>query len=143
MKLLRICASTFLCASVVFAQAAKPRFDAASVKMAVPDGRGGGARAMGGPGTSDPGRYVDPIDTMVGLLMRAFDVDSAQVIGPAWLRQVSSSGFYSVTATMPPDTSREQFQEMLRNLMAERFHLAVHHESRTFPMRASNSFVSN
>jgi uncharacterized protein (TIGR03435 family) len=98
----------------------------------VPNGRGGGGLTSGGPGTSDPGHYIDPVDTMVGLLMRAYGMDSAQIIGPASLRQVGGP-FYEVTATMPVDTTRAQFQTMLRNLLAERFHLVVHHESRTFP----------
>jgi uncharacterized protein (TIGR03435 family) len=34
---------------------------------------------------------------------------------------------------MPRDTTKAQFQEMLRNLLVERFHLVVHHETRTFP----------
>jgi uncharacterized protein (TIGR03435 family) len=34
---------------------------------------------------------------------------------------------------MPPDTQKEQFQLMMQKLLAERFHLAVHHETRNFP----------
>jgi len=32
---------------------------------------------------------------------------------------------------MPPDTTKEQFEKMLQNLLVERFHL-VHHETRNF-----------
>jgi hypothetical protein len=40
-------------------------FDAVSVKVVDRSslGRGGGPRATGGPGTSDPGRFTDPADT--------------------------------------------------------------------------------
>ena len=34
---------------------------------------------------------------------------------------------------MPPDTTKQEFQVMLRNLLAERFHLVVHHDIRYFP----------
>jgi uncharacterized protein (TIGR03435 family) len=34
---------------------------------------------------------------------------------------------------MPPDTTKEQFQLMLQNLLVERFHLAVRRETRDFP----------
>jgi uncharacterized protein (TIGR03435 family) len=43
------------------------------------------------------------------------------------------SGVYEINAIMPPTTTKEQFQSMLRNLLAERFHLRVHHETRNFP----------
>jgi uncharacterized protein (TIGR03435 family) len=34
---------------------------------------------------------------------------------------------------MPPHTTKEQFQQMLQNLLVERFHLVFHHETRGFP----------
>jgi uncharacterized protein (TIGR03435 family) len=40
---------------------------------------------------------------------------------------------YVIDATMPPGTTKEQYRAMLQNLLAERFHLAVHHETRNFP----------
>jgi uncharacterized protein (TIGR03435 family) len=40
---------------------------------------------------------------------------------------------YTIVATMPPDTTKEQFQKMLQNLLAERFHLKFHRETRNFP----------
>jgi uncharacterized protein (TIGR03435 family) len=55
--------------------------------------------------------------------------------GRFWARRCSLVGadFYEVTATMPPDTTKAQFQTMLQNLLAERFHLVAHHETRNFP----------
>jgi uncharacterized protein (TIGR03435 family) len=40
---------------------------------------------------------------------------------------------YDIDATMPPGTTKEQFQEMLQNLLVERFHLEFHRERRNFP----------
>jgi uncharacterized protein (TIGR03435 family) len=40
---------------------------------------------------------------------------------------------YTIVATMPPETTKEQFQKMLQNLLVERFHLVFHHETRNFP----------
>src|SRR5580658_5769400 len=34
---------------------------------------------------------------------------------------------------MLPDTTSEQFQKMLQNLLVERFHLVFHREERDFP----------
>jgi len=109
----------------------QPTFEVASVKVVDTSslGRGGGVRTTGGPGTSDPGRFSDRADTMRGLLMRAFGAESGQII----YLDKNNRDFYEVVATMPPDTTKAQFQAMLQNLLAERFHLVVHHETRTFP----------
>jgi uncharacterized protein (TIGR03435 family) len=64
---------------------------------------------------------------MRGLLMKAFGVESAQIVYPGY------GDFYAVEATMPPDTTKAQFQAMLQNLLVARFHLMVHHETRNFP----------
>ena len=106
-------------------------FEAASVKPAaplVPDGRG---RIMlvgptGGPGTKDPGRIRYPFMSLRQLLTNAYDVKPFQIVGPAWL----DSERFDIMATMPPETTKEQFRVMLQNLMIERFKLAVHHETK-------------
>jgi uncharacterized protein (TIGR03435 family) len=131
-----MCSAAALGAMLAFAQVpATPKFDVASVKV-VDNSRlgrpGGGGRASGGPGTSDPGRFSDPVDTMLGMLMKAFGVESGQILGPAVQPRVGAS-FYEVMATMPPDTTKPQFQAMFQNLLAERFQLVVHHETRMFP----------
>jgi uncharacterized protein (TIGR03435 family) len=109
----------------------QPKFEVASVKVVDRSslGRGGGIRTTGGPGTSDPGRFSDPADTMRGLLMKAFGAESGQIIYPL----KNNGDFYAVVATMPPGTTKAQFQAMLQNLLVERFHLVVHHETRNFP----------
>jgi uncharacterized protein (TIGR03435 family) len=86
----------------------------------------------GGPGTGDPGRITIPRATLSRLLARAYDVLPDQISGPAWLDD-SSTYAYRIDATVPPNTTREQSLLMLRNLLAERFHLRLHHESRTRP----------
>ena len=113
-----------------FAQ--RPTFDAASVRVISPDVVLDGA-ITGGPGTSDPGRFRAPRIDMWNLLTKAFGANLDQFVGPAWLRDFPPQNFYTVLATMPPDTTKEQFQLMLQNLMAERFRLVSHHETRNFP----------
>jgi uncharacterized protein (TIGR03435 family) len=111
-----------------------PNFDVASVKIVDTNSLNGRGRSgpSGGPGTSDPGRFSYPAATMLGLLTKAFGVESGQVLGAAAQPRVGAN-LYEVIATMPPDTTKEQFQAMLQNLLVERFHLVVHHETRTFP----------
>ena len=112
-------------------------FDAASVKpTSVPDGvrlmddgrvgvrKGSGIHIplnTGGPGTGDPGRIHYPIITLKQLLRRAWD-SYYEIDGPGWL----DSQTVAVEATMPPKTTKAQFQEMLRNLIIERFALQYH-----------------
>lgn len=109
-----------------------PTFDAASVKLFNSELRGP-YTITGGPGTNDPVRFRAPRILMLNLLARAFGVSTDQITGPAWLRDVTSANNYTVIATMPPDTTKEQFRKMLQNLLAERFHLVFHRETRNFP----------
>jgi uncharacterized protein (TIGR03435 family) len=103
----------------------KLTFEAASVRLADPS-------VPGGPGTSDPGRIAYPRVAMIYLLTKAFGIQGDRILGGAdWL--TSSQYSYSVTATMRPSTTPEQFRVMLQNLLADRFHLRFHHETRTAP----------
>jgi uncharacterized protein (TIGR03435 family) len=122
-------AIAFGLAVVSLLAAAGPAFDAASVRLA--DGRTiSGAR--GGPGTSDPGRITYGHVSLIILLAKAYGAQSDQIVGPAAMRNGDGQG-YSVVATMPRNTTEEQFRLMLQNLLAERFHLVLHHETRLFP----------
>jgi uncharacterized protein (TIGR03435 family) len=115
-------------------------FDAASVKLAVvPPGItvSGGAitasrredivklRNTGGPGTDDPGRIHYPLMSLRNLLGRAYD-SYYEIKGPGWLDDT----IVAVDATMPPATTKEQFREMLGNLIADRFGLKYHIETK-------------
>ena len=110
-------------------------FEVASVKPATlprPDGQGRIMMAgpSGGPGTNDPGRVRYPYMSLRNLLMNAYDVKSFQIQGPPWL----DTERFEVNATMRPETTKEQFRVMLQNLLAERFKLTIHRETRELPM---------
>ena len=62
---------------------------------------------------------------MKALLRRAYD-SYFEIEGPDWL----DNDIVQVDATMPPDTTKEQFQEMLRNLITERFQLKYHAQTK-------------
>ena len=109
-----------------FAQpAGEPAFEAASVKLATGSGR---PSMKGGPGTTDEGRIAYANVTLADALARADDVRTYQVSGPGWL----SFERYQIDARIPPGTTKQQFQRMLQNLLAQRFHLALHREIREF-----------
>lgn len=106
-------------------------FDVATVKPAAPLTPNGRGMIMfrgpsGGPGTKDPGRIDYPFMSLKVLLMNAYDVKNYQISGPSWL----DTERFDVTATLPPTTTKEQFRVMLQNLLAERFKLAVHRDTK-------------
>jgi uncharacterized protein (TIGR03435 family) len=110
-------------------------FDVASIKPAAlptADGRG---RIMftgpsGGPGTNDPGRIHYPYSSLRNLLVSAYNVKGFQISGPPWL----DTERFEITATMPPETTKEQFRLMLQNLLIERFKMVIHRETKELPM---------
>ena len=110
-------------------------FDVATVKPAAPptpdaQGRIFMMAPSGGPGSKDPGRIHYPYMSLKNALMTAYDVKNFQISGPAWL----DTERFEITATMPPTTTKEQFQIMLQNLLAERFKVAAHRETRELPV---------
>jgi uncharacterized protein (TIGR03435 family) len=65
---------------------------------------------------------------MKNLIMTAYDVKAYQVNGPAWM----TTERYDIIAKVPPGTTKEQVNAMWQNLLAERFGVVVHHESKEF-----------
>jgi len=63
---------------------------------------------------------------LITLIREAYGVKLWQVTGPAWLYD----GAYDVAAIMPPETSKEQVQQMLQTMLRDRFRLKTHEESR-------------
>lgn len=125
MYLLAVSISLLCLAEAVPGQA---RFEVASVKpIREPDRVNGGMR--GGPGTADPTR-IDYRTFLELLIEKAYDVRPYEVAGPDWL----NTERYSLQATLPLGTSPEQLRTMLQTLLAERFGLQLHHETRIQPV---------
>lgn len=110
------------------------RFEVASVRLAPPpDGRSPARRSSGipGPSNKDPGRFSARLDLM-NLVLIAYDI-------PPY-RLSEQSDLYTervdVEAKMPVDTTREQFDVMLQNLLADRIGLKVHWASKQIDMYA-------
>lgn len=104
----------------------KLRFEVASVKSSPPSSDP--SRLGGGPGTNDPGwaRYRNV--PMRILVMGAYALKEYQFTGPSWL----GAQKYDVEVKVPPGATREQFNVMLQDLLAERLGVKVHHETRIF-----------
>jgi uncharacterized protein (TIGR03435 family) len=115
------------------AQAAGPEFEVASVKSAAelsPDAFRAGKIHLG---TTVDGARVDiggsPLTT---LIQQAFRVKLFQVIAPDWAGQSR----WDILAKIPEGASQDQVPEMLRALLADRFKLTVHRETREEPVYA-------
>jgi uncharacterized protein (TIGR03435 family) len=120
--------------SAAFAQAAPLSFEAASLKLtASPGTQERMMRSMsGGPGSSDPGRFTYTNVTLKLLVQMAYNLKEYQVEGPDW---IDGAG-YDLVATMPPGTTKEQASQMMQTLLAERFKLQFHRETKPMPLFA-------
>jgi uncharacterized protein (TIGR03435 family) len=116
--------------ALAFGQTAESvAFEVASVKPSAPPERGAFfGPARGGPGTPDPGQITWTYATLKSLLMTAYDVKTYQISGPAWL----DTERYDIVAKVPAGATKEQGTVMWQNLLAERFGVTLHHESREF-----------
>jgi len=106
-------------------------FEVASVKPSPPVPPAGGVYfgpPRGGPGTPDPEQITWTYALMKTVLMTAYDVKNYQINGPAWL----DSERYDIAVKIAPGATKEQVGVMWQNLLAERFGLKVHHESKEF-----------
>src|ERR1019366_3136291 len=120
--------------SAAFAQHAE--FEVASVKRAgdVPFGgripiSGPVAERLGfqgGPGSNTPGRIPYFGVSLKMLLARGYGMRAYQISGPNWIEMER----YDIDAKYPADTQPEEFRLMLQNLLADRFRLVLHRETR-------------
>ena len=68
-------------------------------------------------------------DPLKVVLMEAFNVKTDQIIGPSWL----DADCFAINAKIPAGATKDQLPAMLQALLAERFKLTVHKESRPSP----------
>jgi uncharacterized protein (TIGR03435 family) len=99
-----------------------PAFDVASVKPSDPAARG---IQM----SNSPGMFNAKNCTVKALIVLGYDLRDFQLSGgPGWL----DSDRFDIAAK--PGGSAEQTKAMVRALLADRFQLAVHRETRTLPV---------
>lgn len=118
-------------ASGVAAQSAEPRFEVASVKPAEP-GRPQGVWTDGSPGRIRIQRL-----TLKALIAGSYEIRGFQVFGPGWI----DSERYDIMAKLPDEAAKlgekerwSQVHSMERSLLADRFQLAAHRETRDLPV---------
>jgi uncharacterized protein (TIGR03435 family) len=122
-----LAATAALCACAFAQPPASPTFEVASIKPAAPQEMG---RMMigirGGPGTPDPGQMTFTNVSLSMLVSIGYDVRDYQVNSPDWM----NSTRFDIVAKVPQGATKEDSRVMIQNLLAERFKLKIHKDSK-------------
>jgi uncharacterized protein (TIGR03435 family) len=128
MKVLRFLPAT-LAVSIAFAQSAAPRleFEVASIKPSPPitDNAHIGMRI-------DGAHVYFTSFALKDYIRIAYRVKEYQVEGPDWI----ASERFNIAAKLPAGATREQVNDMLQNLLVDRFKLTFHRVKKEFPVYA-------
>lgn len=73
------------------------------------------------------GRLQFRSEPLMGLLMMAYEVEKYQIAGPEWM----ATQCFDIDATVPQETEAEDLPEIVQAILADRFKLVVHRESKT------------
>jgi uncharacterized protein (TIGR03435 family) len=127
----KLAGGLMLAALTMFAQppAAGPTFDVASIKPSEPV-----TPQMIQAGKIHVGMKIDGARVDIGnftlgqLIAKAYDIKSYQLQGPSWM--IPTAQRFDVIANLPAGTTKEQVPQMLQALLAERFKLEIHKESK-------------
>ena len=109
-----------------------PTFEVASVKPSEPITAAMVASGKVHAGMKIDGKRVDiGYFPMIQLICKAYDVKAYQVTGPTWLKSVGLAGQrFDIVANLPEGATKEQVPQMLQALLAERFKLVIHRETK-------------
>jgi len=101
-------------------------FEVASIRLSGPRSVRG---SDGGPGSRDPTRYRYGRASLEDLILTAYDVEDFQLASKLPLDRDE----FDLAVKVPEGATKDEFRVMLRNLLAERFRMKLHIETREFP----------
>lgn len=113
--------------SVSLALGQSPAFDVASVKPAKPGETGGRLQFLPG------GRFVVTNVALIYILQNVYKLRDYQIVGdPRWMAIINDgySARYNIEAKAADAATEDQMREMAKALLAERFQLKVHIDTR-------------
>jgi uncharacterized protein (TIGR03435 family) len=116
------------CGAFGQAAATPPSFEVASIKAAAPVINGRLMIRMGG----DPGRADYSNVSLRDIIRQAYGVKDYQISGPDWM----NSTRFDIVAKVPDGAPKDQVPLMWQTLLAERFKLEIHRETKELPMYA-------
>ena len=118
---MRLAGFVFILSWIAAGQGARPSFEVATIKLSPPDHVG--VQIF----TPSPDRFTAMTATLKDLLAFAYNVRKFQISGgPVWL----DSSEYDISAKSEGAATTEQTRLMLQSLLAERFKVAQHHETK-------------
>ncbi|HTM04613.1 MAG TPA: M56 family metallopeptidase [Vicinamibacterales bacterium] len=108
-----------------------PAFEAVSVKRNTSGDPGGLSRVQGN-------HYTATNITLRQLILNGYSILQSQLVaGPALATADFTNGeHFDIDATLPDGATQAQFPEMMRRLLADRFKLVAHRETREMPVYA-------
>ena len=123
-----ITTALLLTTALVQAQAPAPvKYEVASIKSSPPEARGGSGRP-------EPGgrRYRGLNLTLKLYIASAYRLKPDQIGGPGWV----DSDRFDIEAQAEKPSTLEEHHQMLRSLLADRFHLRFHFDTKEMPIYA-------
>jgi uncharacterized protein (TIGR03435 family) len=96
------------------------RFEVASIK---PNASNDGSSLT----NSDRGTIFIENNTLLAIIRQAYGAREYAIVAPAWLEDER----FDITAKFREGATREERRAMMQTLLADRFHLKVHHEEKT------------
>jgi uncharacterized protein (TIGR03435 family) len=130
--------SLFMGAAQVHAQSPAPSaaplaFDVASIKPSEDIMVAVSAGKMPHVGMKVDNQSVDfGYYTLAALVTYAYKVKAYQVTGPDWMK----TAHWDILATLPEGANKDQIPEMMQALLADRFKLVIHHDTKEMPVLA-------
>jgi uncharacterized protein (TIGR03435 family) len=113
---------------------ARTEFEVASVKVSPPDlPNQPGDSCKGGPGTSDPGLFTCTGAPLAYLVIEAYKLQFYELVAPEWMIHGGSDGGYNIAARVPGSATRDEFRQMLQDLLAKRFQFTFHWGQKKYP----------
>jgi uncharacterized protein (TIGR03435 family) len=108
--------------------AGRPVFDVASIRPSAPDEKGGWVRFPPG------GRFEVHNAQLIFAIEQVYGVKDYQIVGaPKWIVDWNTARF-NIEAKAEGVTSQDQLRSMAQNLLADRFQLKLHRETRDLPV---------
>jgi uncharacterized protein (TIGR03435 family) len=125
-RAIAICILLGSCGAWGQSAAPQPAFEVASIKPAPPQAPGRVSIGM----STDGARLIYTNVSLSDVIWKAYRVKPNQITGPPWL----DTERFDIAARIPAGTATTLVPEMLQALLADRFRLTLHRETKELPV---------
>jgi uncharacterized protein (TIGR03435 family) len=128
---MRTMGSTALLFAAILQGQERPAFEVVSIRPAAPpENPTFEAMRARTRVTVDAARASLGYQSLASLILRAYRLETYQLVAPDWM----STTRFDIAAKLPEGSSPSQVPDMLQSLLAARFRLAVHRDTRQLPV---------